>query len=191
MDTILSLFETVRSFFMGIFSVISANMSIDFGIKLVLGYFFIIWAAFIIWIIKDITNRTTNILIQTISIFIILFFTPIFGLPIYLLIRPRATLFEQYYEDEEVEEIEEDDVEEFYHCPGCNHKVSRDFKFCPKCTLELTISCPSCKKRIHSDWALCPYCGEKEIVPKKEPSKEKKEKKIPIEKIINKEEKIE
>ncbi|NCP76641.1 hypothetical protein GW830_00645 [bacterium] len=88
MDTLLSLLETVRSFFMGIFSVISANMSIDLGIKLVLGYFFIIWAAFIIWVIKDITNRTTNILVQTISIFIILFFTPIFGLPIYLLIRP-------------------------------------------------------------------------------------------------------
>ncbi|NDK19382.1 zinc ribbon domain-containing protein [Candidatus Gracilibacteria bacterium] len=183
MDTLLSLLETVRSFFMGIFSVISANMSIDLGIKLVLGYFFIIWAAFIIWVIKDITNRTTNILVQTISIFIILFFTPIFGLPIYLLIRPGSTLFEQYYEDEEVEELEDDDVEEFYHCPGCSHKVSRDFKFCPKCMLELTISCPSCKKRIHSDWALCPYCGEKEIVPKKEPLKEKKGGKIPVKKI--------
>lgn len=162
-------------------------MSIDLGIKLVLGYFFIIWAAFIIWVIKDITNRTTNILVQTLSIFIILFFTPIFGLPIYLLIRPRATLFEQYYEEEEVEETV-DELEEFYHCPGCNHKVSRDFKFCPKCALELTISCPSCRKQVHTDWTLCPYCGEKDIVPEKPVIKEKEEKKISVEKPLKVEE---
>lgn len=182
MDILLSLFETVRAFFIGTFSQISSNMSIDLGIKLVLGYFFIIWGAFIIWVIKDITNRTANILIQTLSIFIILFLTPIFGLPIYLLIRPRTTLFEQYYEEEEAEEAV-DTLEEFYHCPGCNHKVSRDFKFCPKCAFELTISCPSCKKQIHTDWTLCPYCGEKDIAPKKVETKEKKGKKMLVEKV--------
>lgn len=187
MDNIISFLETARTFFTDTFSMISANMSIDLGIKLVLGYFFIIWGAFIIWVIKDITNRTTNILVQTLSIFIILFFTPLFGLPIYLLIRPRTSLFEQYYEEEEVEETI-DDVEEFYHCPGCNHKVSRDFKFCPKCTFELTVSCPSCKKRIHTDWALCPYCGEKDIAPDKSTTKNKKEKKITIEKMAKEEE---
>lgn len=150
-------------------------MSIDLGIKIVLGYFFVIWGAFIIWVIKDVTNRTTNIFIQTISIFIILFFTPIFGLPVYLLIRPRTTLFEKYYEEEEVEETV-DELEELYHCPRCNHKVSRDFKFCPKCALELTMSCPSCKKQIHTDWSLCPYCGEKDIIPEKSVTKGKKKK---------------
>ncbi|EKD30152.1 MAG: hypothetical protein ACD_78C00136G0003 [uncultured bacterium (gcode 4)] len=184
MNNLLSFLETVRSFFVGTFSEISSNMSLDLGIKLVLGYFFIIWGAFIIWVIKDITNRTTNILIQALSIFIILFFTPIFGLPIYLLIRPRATLFEQYYEEEEEKELT-DDLEEFYHCPGCNHAVSRDFKFCPKCAFELTVSCPSCKKQIHTDWALCPYCGEKNITLKKQ----KKDKKISLEKAIEKERK--
>ncbi|MDD5197927.1 MAG: zinc ribbon domain-containing protein [Candidatus Gracilibacteria bacterium] len=184
MDTLFSLMETIRTFFVGTFSVISSNMSLDLGIKLVLGYFFIIWGAFIIWVIKDITNRTTNILVQAFSIFIILFFTPIFGLPIYLLIRPRTTIFEQYYEEEELEEsTETDDLEEFYHCPACKHTVSRDFKFCPKCAFELTISCPSCKKKIHTDWALCPYCGEKKIIREKPITKEKK---IPIEKVAEK-----
>lgn len=185
MDTILSFLETVRAFFVGTFAQISANMSIDLGIKLILGYFFIIWAAFIIWVIKDITNRTSNILVQTLSIFLILFFTPLFGLPIYLLIRPRTSLFEQYYEQGETEEIV-DDLEEFYHCPECNHRVSRDFKFCPKCSFGLTISCPSCKKRIHTDWALCPYCGEKEIVQKKEKEsmQEEKNEDVDIEKSL-------
>lgn len=188
MNTLLSFLETVRSFFVGTFSEISSNMSLDLGIKLMLGYFFIIWGAFIIWVIKDITNRTTNILIQALSIFIILFFTPIFGLPVYLLIRPRATLFEQYYEEEEEKESI-DDLEELYHCPGCSHTVSRDFKFCPKCAFELTVSCSSCRKQIHADWTLCPYCGEKNITSGKPTAKEKKDKKPSLEKALEKEKK--
>ena len=78
MDTFLSSLEIVRSFITHTLSTAFANMSIDLGIKLVLGYFFIIWGAFIIWVIKDITNRTTNVFLQAFSIFIILFFTPIF-----------------------------------------------------------------------------------------------------------------
>lgn len=43
MDTIFSLLEAVRTFFTGTVSGVSSVMSIDLGIKLVLGYFFIIW----------------------------------------------------------------------------------------------------------------------------------------------------
>lgn len=174
MDSIFSFLEIARNFFTGTVSNISSVMSIDLAVKLALGYFFIIWGAFIIWVIKDITNRTSNIFVQTVSIFIILFFTPLFGLPIYLLIRPRKTIFEQYYEEEELEESV-DELEDVYHCPGCNHKVSRDFRFCPKCAFELTIACPACAKRIHTDWALCPYCGEKDILPETDTPEEKKE----------------
>lgn len=163
-------------------------MSIDLGLKIVLGYFFIIWAAFIIWVIKDITNRTTNIFIQTISIFLILLLTPIFGLPIYLLIRPRTTLFEQYYEEGDFEEGEgEDDGEgeDFHHCPHCNSLVSSEFRFCPKCAIELTKSCPACNKQIRTEWVICPYCGNKEEEAKevevKKVAKKKKEDVVKVE----------
>lgn len=99
MDTVTSIIDMLRGFVTNAASITSANMSLDLIIKLLLGYFFIIWAAFIIWVIKDITNRTANIFVQALSIFIIIFFTPLFGLPIYLLIRPRQTIFEQYYEE--------------------------------------------------------------------------------------------
>ena len=173
MDNFFSFLELIRGFLIDTLSVISSNMSLELGIKLVLGYFFIIWGAFIVWVIKDITNRTTNILVQTFSIFIILFFTPVFGLPIYLLIRPRSTLFEQYYEEDAEDPI--DEPEDFYHCPKCNNRVFGDFRFCPKCAFELTVSCPSCKKQIHTDWTLCPYCGEKDILPSKIKGKDGKE----------------
>jgi F0F1-type ATP synthase membrane subunit b/b' len=47
---------------------------------------------------KDISNRTNNILLQVLSVLIILFITP-FWIFIYLLIRPSNTLFEKYYQE--------------------------------------------------------------------------------------------
>lgn len=47
---------------------------------------------------KDISNRTESILLQIVSIFIILIFTP-FGIFIYLIIRPGKTLLERSYDE--------------------------------------------------------------------------------------------
>jgi hypothetical protein len=41
-------------------------------------YLLLLWSASVIWVIKDITNRTENLLLQTICIFLPLFFTPVF-----------------------------------------------------------------------------------------------------------------
>lgn len=172
MDSIIAILESARSFVLSTGSALMGNMSLDLGIKILLAYFFIIWGSFVIWVIKDITNRTSNIFVQTLSIFIILFFTPIFGLPIYLLIRPRSTIFEQYFEENNVEEEE---VEEYlHHCPKCNHPVSEDFHFCPKCATKLARVCSSCGKDIRTDWLVCPYCGHDDTTEEKMKKKTKK-----------------
>jgi hypothetical protein len=63
------------------------TITIESFIKFVVIYFFVIWIALLLWVMKDISNRTDSILLQILSIFIILFLTP-FGIFIYLLIRP-------------------------------------------------------------------------------------------------------
>lgn len=146
-------------------------------IKFIVLYFFVIWWAFIIWIVKDITNRTTNVFLQVFSILIVIFLTPIFWLPIYLLIRPRSTIFEKYYEEEEFDEediLEEEIVNEEYACPRCGKDVKEDFQFCPYCELKLTKGCSKCGKSIKIDWKICPYCGNHEITEqfKKAPMKQ-------------------
>ncbi len=156
-------------------------------IKFIIIYFFIVWWAFVIWVLKDITNRTTNIFLQVISILIIIFLTPIFWLPIYLLIRPETTLFEKYYEDSEL--VEEEDIESdevvwktqinINTCPNCNNFIEKDFIVCPYCTSKITKKCDICNKNLHLDWKICPYCGNN----KKHEIKDNKEiKKIKIEK---------
>ena len=161
--------------FVWFYELIVSNITLDGIIKFAILYFFIIWWAFIIWVVKDITNRTTNILVQVLSILIVILFTPIFWLPIYLLIRPRTTIFEKYYEEETQLESEEDDEEiphpnplpevegkEMLKCPHCEKQIENDFQFCPYCKEKLTKKCEKCNKDIKIYWSNCPYCGEKE-----------------------------
>jgi hypothetical protein len=77
------------------------GITFESSIKFMIVYFFIVWIALIIWVIKDIVNRSDSIILQTLSILIILIGTPL-GIFIYLLMRPSQTLFEKY--NNEVEE---------------------------------------------------------------------------------------
>ncbi|EKD65880.1 MAG: hypothetical protein ACD_49C00077G0008 [uncultured bacterium (gcode 4)] len=179
--------------FVWFYELIISNITLDWIIKFAILYFFIIWWAFIIWVVKDITNRTTNILIQVLSILIVILFTPIFWLPIYLLIRPRTTIFEKYYEEETQLESEEEDEEieeikeikkEILKCPHCNKHIENDFQFCPYCKEKLTKKCEKCNKDIKIYWSNCPYCGEKEKEEKKIEKTDWKEKiKVKVEKV--------
>lgn len=131
-------------------------------LKLIVIYFFIVWIAIIIWVTKDIINRTNNILLQIFSILTVLVWTPLW-IVIYLLIRPSKTLFEKYYEEASV--IEEDlSIAEKQHeiekinCPSCDYEINSEYKFCPNCRVCLKKSCISCNKDINPNWSCCPYC---------------------------------
>ena len=110
-------------------------------------YFFVIWISIIIWVIKDISNRTDKLLIQIFSIISVIIFGP-FWIFLYLLIRPAKTLFEQFYW--EVEEnlscLNEDIIEKIgkknLHidkCKKCKKEISLDFKYCPYCKTKIDI----------------------------------------------------
>jgi hypothetical protein len=51
-------------------------VTFDTFIKFAVLYFFIIWISVLLWVMKDISNRTNNILLQVLSVLIILFLTP-------------------------------------------------------------------------------------------------------------------
>lgn len=88
------------------------HITFEFALKFFIIYFFVIWIALIVWVIKDISIRTTNIYFQIISVFIILFLTPLWVF-IYLLIRPGRTLYDRYYDEiEDNLDIFHDIVEE-------------------------------------------------------------------------------
>lgn len=128
-----------------------------------------IWLASVIWTVRDITDRTGNVLIQTFSVLLVVIFTPILGLPLYLLIRPRTTLAEKYYEEAGIAESEYVSV-----CPKCDGEVGEDFRFCPHCGEELLDACANCGAPKEKDWKFCAVCGSDGKTKKEVGTKEEK-----------------
>ena len=73
-------------------------------ITFLVGYLVILWISLIIWTTKDIISRTNNVIYQLISILLVVILN-IFGLFIYLGIRPAKTLIEKFFEDLEYEAL--------------------------------------------------------------------------------------
>lgn len=158
----------------------------------ILVYIAILWIAIILWVTKDIINRTNNVFMQIFCISLVIFLTPLFGLVIYLIARPSKTLIEQYYEDFELNLIQtEEDSKDIEHCPSCHCKTDTSFKFCSMCGIEIANACTTCDKLVKLQWTNCPFCGahqerKVEIAPIKE-EKEKKE----VKKVKKQEKKVE
>lgn len=137
-------------------------------IKLLVVYFFIIWISIIIWVLKDITNRTDSLFLQLLSLFIVIFLTPLWVF-LYLIIRPAKTNLEKSYREiddnlELLSSIVKDkfDLCNLVTCPKCEIKIDKNFKYCPNCAYELKVTCDSCKKELKPEWKVCPYCSKKQ-----------------------------
>lgn len=145
-------------------------------LKFVIVYLLIVWFALLIWVIRDITNRSKNLFLLIFSIFIILFLWPLW-IFIYLIIRPNISIFEKSYETIEenldlFNQIIEEKAEQLEletHCFNCWDLIKNEFNFCPNCKEKLKTECSSCKKTIQINWKNCPFCwasheNEKHIV---------------------------
>lgn len=169
MDEITTLIETSKQnilwfdYLWFLWNILSL-LTFEWVVKMILIYFFIVWIAIIIWVTKDIINRTNNIIYQIIAILTVLVGTPL-GVVIYLLIRPSKTLFEKYYEESSIEEEQEQpriSKSENIFCFECGEDIIGDFHFCPNCNTKLKTKCKWCKKEISTPWNNCPYCGKKQ-----------------------------
>jgi len=142
----------------------------DWVIKGSLIYLGVLWLAIVIWVGRDIINRTNNILFQ---VFVILLnvVLPVFGLILYLIIRPSKTLLEKYYEELEYQFLADQTSSE-EDCPKCEASIASDFLYCPACAEKVKNSCWHCNHIYLSKYVVCPYCGKKE-----KPSHEKQQKK--------------
>lgn len=144
------------------------NTTFEIVLKFFLIYFLIVWIAIIIWVIKDITNRTNSIYYQLFAILLVILLTPLWLL-IYLIIRPRKTLFDLYYDEIDSNldifwSIIKDKVDidlEKIHCFSCRKPVWIDFNYCPHCKESLSKECNKCEKKLYKWWKNCPYCSEK------------------------------
>ncbi len=118
---------------------------------------FFLWAALIFWTIRDLQNRTKSKLCLVLAILAVsLLFLP--GLLVYLLIRPRLTLEEEYHQSLQEESLLQS-LDEVSVCPGCGRRIRDNWIVCPGCQTRLKKTCLQCGKPMDLPWNLCPYCG--------------------------------
>ncbi len=134
----------------------------------------LLWLSIVIWVYRDIRERTRDSSLQVLSVFVVLMFFPGFNIPglaLYLMLRPRDTLEEAYARSLEEEALLRELGDEGA-CPSCRRLTDREYHFCPSCQTQLKDQCTKCERLLSFSWVACPYCGTERpsTAPPEEPS---------------------
>jgi RNA polymerase subunit RPABC4/transcription elongation factor Spt4 len=124
-------------------------------------YFIALWFSMIIWTYYDIRARSQDLYVHIFATALVVVFN-VFGLVLYLILRPRETLAEAYERSLEEETLLQE-IEERQACPSCRHRVQPDFLLCPYCHTELKQRCPRCERLLLLRWDICPFCGNTQL----------------------------
>ena len=120
----------------------------------------LLWLSLIVWVYRDIRDRTRDLGLQVLAVFVVMMFFPGFNLPglaLYLMMRPRETLEEAYSRSLEEEALLREIGDEGL-CPSCRRFVERSWRICPFCQTQLKDTCDQCKQLLSFNWVVCPYC---------------------------------
>jgi RNA polymerase subunit RPABC4/transcription elongation factor Spt4 len=116
-----------------------------------------LWLSLIIWTYRDIRARGRDPLGRILAVLVVaVLFLP--GIVVYLILRPRHTLEDEYQRTLEEEALLQS-IEETPVCPGCGRRTRENWMVCPNCHTKLKKPCHQCGKLMELPWNLCPYCG--------------------------------
>jgi RNA polymerase subunit RPABC4/transcription elongation factor Spt4 len=121
------------------------------------------WISLVIWTYRDIRDRSHDLAMQVLAVFLVMGFF-LLGLLLYLILRPRETLDEAYARSLEEEALLRDLGAESA-CPSCRRFVEKDFLYCPYCQAQLREPCGRCGRPLSSSWIACPNCGTARAAP--------------------------
>lgn len=128
-------------------------------------YFFIIWITLVVWVIRDVTTRSSSFLFQFMCILFSIVLWPLW-LFLYLIVRPRYATSKKFVQEIEhnlsvLASIVEDSRKWVLLCPRCSRQVSHTSKICMKCKTNLEKKCENCHKTVLHTWKACPFCSTK------------------------------
>jgi len=120
----------------------------------------LLWLSIIVWVYRDIRERTRDLGLQVLAVFVVMMFFPGFNIPglaLYLMMRPRESLEEAYSRSLEEEALLREIGDEGL-CPSCRRFVERGWRICPFCQTQLKDVCTDCKQLLSFNWVVCPHC---------------------------------
>ncbi len=141
-----------------IWTQVTGNPLIQFSVRFILVYVFFLYLAMVFWTVRDAQQRTENMILPYLAGLMVVVLN-LFGLFLYMIVRPRETLGEAY-ERQLAEESLLSEAEQRVVCPTCRERVQDEFILCPTCRTRLKRVCPSCGKLIRPEWSICPFCAK-------------------------------
>ncbi len=121
----------------------------------------LLWLSIVVWVYRDVRERSRDSSLQVLSVFVVLMFFPGFNLPglaLYLMLRPRDTMEEAYARSLEEEALLRELGDEG-SCPSCRRLIEKDFQYCPSCQTQVKDQCTKCERLLSFSWVACPSCG--------------------------------
>ena len=115
------------------------------------------WLGIVLWTWRDMRARSRDVLAQGAAALMVAVLN-VFGLILYLMLRPRETLSEAYERSLEEEALLQG-IEEKPICPGCGRPSNANWQVCPHCHTRLKKPCVQCGQLLDLPWNLCPYCA--------------------------------
>ena len=116
-----------------------------------------LWLSLVFWTYRDIKSRARDPLARILAVLVVaVLFLP--GVIVYLILRPRHTLEEEYQQTLEEEALLQS-IDETPVCPGCGRRIKDNWIVCPSCHTKLKKNCHQCGKLMELPWNLCPYCS--------------------------------
>jgi RNA polymerase subunit RPABC4/transcription elongation factor Spt4 len=115
------------------------------------------WLSLVLWTAKDIRLRSDDRLAHILAVIAVALLT-VPGLILYLLLRPRRTMEEEYQASLEEEALLAS-IAGRVTCPGCGRAVDPDWRLCPFCSTLLRKLCADCGRMLELAWNVCPFCG--------------------------------
>ena len=111
----------------------------------------IVWILVVIWVLRDSIARSNSWFYQFFSVLLVVLFTPIIWLPIYLAFRPLVYKWERRSWREALEL----NICECPHCWSLNKDTSHMCVWCWEC---LYTECKECHEEYVWTYAYCPKC---------------------------------
>ena len=115
-----------------------------------------LWISMIIWAYRDMKARSRDTFARMLAA-VVVGILNVPGLLVYLILRPRETLTEQYERALEEEALLQT-IEEKPVCSGCGHPIKEKWRICPYCHTKLKKPCDNCGELLELQWTICAYC---------------------------------
>ena len=153
-------------------SLLYGNVQIYLAVALAL--LVLLWLTALVWVLKDSMARSNSLWFHLLSVILVTLLTPVFGLPLYLAIRPIYYHPRKYFGRNLLYALT-------VPCPQCQTINDKNNYYCTCCGRDLSHQCDFCGTYFAVGDDFCYHCGrsahEKKWVGEQTPKRETRQKK--------------